>query len=286
MTGGPSAITCFPPAKVNLFLKVLGRRPDGYHEIETLMSAVELRDTLTTCKSSRTTLKTRPEMNLPPEDNLVIKAQQALEKHVSRPLPASFHLTKRIPCGAGLGGGSSDAAAVLHTLNLLYDLRLCRSELARVAAAVGSDVPFFLYSRTAICRGRGEIVIPVRVRNSIPLLIIHPGFGVSTADVYQNLKRRLTKNVQNVNLFLQHEFALDREIAHVICNDLEAAALALSPRLKEVHDALEGFGCPVMMTGSGAAFIVFAKGRIAADIRRRAPALGWRAYTTRTNAGS
>ena len=158
-----SAVVVRAPAKVNLFLEVLAKRPDGYHEIATLMVAVSLYDTLEFKEDPSGALRLRcdvPELTTGP-DNLVLKAAALLRQRTGCARGAEVRLTKRIPMAAGLAGGSSDCAAALDGLNRLWRLGLGRDELARLGGELGSDVPFFFHTPAAWCTGRGEVVTPV-----------------------------------------------------------------------------------------------------------------------------
>lgn len=179
------------PAKTNLWLRILGKRADGFHEIETRMVLLEFAD--------RIRLRPRPEGELTlqcsdpslptDEGNLVIKAVRALEQHTGRRFGFAIDLEKHIPHGAGLGGGSSDAAAVLTAINQLKGLGLREDELAAVGATVGSDVPFFVYGRACDCGGRGEIVTPVpdgEQPPSLRLFLYKPAFDISAAWAYRH----------------------------------------------------------------------------------------------------
>ena len=176
------------PAKVNLQLRILGKRFDGFHEIETLMVPLSLADTLTMEKTSSKGLTfTCNDERLPlDESNLVVKAVKAFQNRTGFGGGISIHLQKSIPHGAGLAGGSSDAAATLIGLNDLCSSGLRSDELAELAAPIGSDISFFLARSAAICRGRGEIVEPVSTLPRIPLLLIKPGFEVPTPWAYQH----------------------------------------------------------------------------------------------------
>ncbi len=175
------------PAKINLSFRILGRRADGFHAIETLMAPVSLCDTLTITRAGAggeiklvcddPTLATG-------DDNLVVKAARLFLREARIDAGISLDLRKRIPHGAGLGGGSSDAAATLTGLNRMFDGRFSQDELQRVAAQLGSDVPFFIGGTAAKCSGRGEIVQPVSLGQALPLLLLKPGFGVSTPWAY------------------------------------------------------------------------------------------------------
>ncbi len=179
------------PAKVNLWLRVLGKRPDGFHELDTRMVRISLADTIETSSTpAGTGLQfTCDDPSLPTdESNLVVKAVRGLEAEVGRRFDLAIHLVKRIPHGAGLGGGSSDAASVLLGINGALSLGLSRERLARIAASLGSDIPFFLYEGACDCRGRGEIVelVPPKAFPWRPrLLLVKPAFSVPTPWAYQ-----------------------------------------------------------------------------------------------------
>jgi 4-diphosphocytidyl-2-C-methyl-D-erythritol kinase len=206
-------------AKLNLDLAVLGVRPDGYHNIRSRFQAISLHDLLLIEPACRTTL-----IGGDPDD-LVLRAQRALEAGVGRPLPARFTLFKRVPRGAGLGGGSSDAAAALRGLSRLYGLG---GDLAPIAAVLGADVPFFLAGGAAVATGRGEQLVPTAT-DAACYAVAWPGFSIATPAVYRTWD----------------EVGGDGE------NQLARAATALEPRLAD-------FGCMLgegwRMTGSGSAF--------------------------------
>ena len=180
----------FAPAKINLSLRVLGRRADGFHDLESLMCPVSVFDTLeVTLRASGGLEFVCDDPALPAgDDNLVARAARlfcaarGLEPHLR------IALTKRIPHGAGLGGGSSDAATTLLALDRLFATQLSRATLATMAAELGSDVPFFIYESAAMIRGRGERVEPVAFPHALPLLLIKPPFGVPTPWAYSRWK--------------------------------------------------------------------------------------------------
>jgi len=197
-----TAVTVFAPAKLNLFLKVLGKRDDGYHELETLMLSVGLYDTLVlvddpqgelrlTCRDGGPAHRSSQRRELPRAgpDNLVLRAAELLKRATGSSRGAHIELVKRIPLASGLAGGSSDAAATLAGLDRLWNLKLTTPELARLAAQLGSDVPFFLSSTSAaICRGRGELVEPLPLAARFWFVIARPQSGLSTADVYRQCR--------------------------------------------------------------------------------------------------
>jgi len=177
------------PAKLNLFLEVLGRRPDGYHEIESLMVAVNLHDSLTFADDPSGEISLRcNEPTLPVgRDNLVVMAAERLKASARSVRGARIVLDKEIPAESGLAGGSSDAAATLVALDRLWDLRLPEERLRELAAEIGSDVTFFIRGPAAVCRGRGERVEPVPLKESYHFVLVRPPVGISTADVYRRM---------------------------------------------------------------------------------------------------
>jgi 4-diphosphocytidyl-2-C-methyl-D-erythritol kinase len=237
------------PAKLNLFLEVLGRRPDGYHDLSTVMVPIDLFDTLEVTEAKRFALEvTGPPL---PGTNTVEKAYRAVARR--RKIPGvRARLVKGIPAGSGMGGGSSDAAAMIEALDRLFDLGLDRHE---VAAEIGSDVNFFLEGGPALCTGRGERVAPLASRTRIHVVVVWPGFSLSTADVYRRVRQFLTPNPRDVIDFLNR---FDRgepgALGRALFNRLESAAFALHPELARERRALARMPfAGARMTGSGSA---------------------------------
>src|SRR4051812_39517075 len=173
------------PAKINLSLRILSRRPDGFHELETFISRISLYDELEIeTQSSRLSFSCDDPLIPPGDDNLVMRAANAFFSATGVTDGVSIKLRKGIPPGAGLGGGSSDAATTLLALNKLFDTRLPREALAQLGGSLGSDVPFFIFESAAMCRGRGELISPQRLAERFDLLLIKPDFGVSTPSAY------------------------------------------------------------------------------------------------------
>jgi 4-diphosphocytidyl-2-C-methyl-D-erythritol kinase len=264
------------PAKLNRFLAVLGRRADGFHELELVTTVLEgvadLTDTLEAGPASELSLTiTGPasEGLVADASNLVIKAWRLLEEVAKRPLPAALRLEKRIPHGAGLGGGSSDAAAALRLGNQLFDLGLEDGFLLRMAARLGSDVPLFLLGGTVLGLGRGERVFPLRPVPLEPILLVHPGLYVGTPGVYRAL--------QDVGYaFPEALGSLAAGAAPPWRNDLTGAALWVCPPLAEVRDALRDSGGEPLLCGSGSCWAA----RYASTTERDAAATAIRATRT------
>jgi 4-diphosphocytidyl-2-C-methyl-D-erythritol kinase len=185
MTIEMRAMQVSAPAKINLSLRILGKRDDGFHEIETCIAPISLADIITIERQTRWIDLQCDDPSIPPGDeNLVMRAAKAFFETANQKGGVTIELKKKIPHGAGLGGGSSDAAATLLVLNELFGSKLSQDELCKIGATIGSDVPFFLYRSAAICRGRGEVVSPTRLSKKFSLLLLKPDFGVAAAWAY------------------------------------------------------------------------------------------------------
>ena len=185
MTIEMQAMQVFAPAKINLSLKILGPRDDGFHEIETLIVPISLSDEMKIEKNEGG-IEFRCDDPFVPlsDDNLVIQAAKSFFVATELEPAVSIELKKKIPLGAGLGGGSSDAASTLLALNHLFEANLTHDELAELGATAGSDVPFFVFESPAICRGRGEVVTPIQLPERLSILLLKPAFVVPTQLAY------------------------------------------------------------------------------------------------------
>ena len=204
------------PAKINVSLKILRRRDDGFHEIETLITPITLCDQIEIEKSdSSSEIEFHCDDPSVPagDDNLIVRAARAFFAATKLKRAISIELKKKIPHGAGLGGGSSDAASTLLALNELFNTNLPRETLAKIAETVGSDVPFFIFKSAALCNGRGELVTPLRWKDKLSLLLLKPEFRVSTAWAYSHWRDSL--EIPGVSYAAQ-EFA-----GQIFLNDLE-----------------------------------------------------------------
>ena len=254
-------LTAPAPAKLNLFLHVSGRRPDGYHALETLFVALDLGDTITvTNRDDGAIVRTTDWPDVPPERDLAVRAALALQRETGCMQGVDIAVTKRIPLGGGMGGGSSDAATVLLALNRLWGTGLSRAELMRIGLALGADVPFFLCAEPALARGVGERLTPV----SLPTLwvaVIVPGVAVSTASIFA--APELTRNAASAKIDVFSE-GYGR-------NDLQPVAVARFPAIAAALAALAQCSRGARMTGSGgcvfAPFVSEAEARTAVDAR-------------------
>jgi len=283
------------PAKVNWFLRVAGKRPDGYHEIETVMARVSLCDTILFQPTTDSALTLRVRCAYPPAlratsipesgENLVLRAAELLRQLTRYSGGAQITLVKRIPAAAGLGGGSSDAATTLAVLNHAWQLRLSDGELSMTAAELGSDVPFFLArSVWAKCTGRGELVEPLLARVRQWLVLAKPESGLSTAAVYRNCQvEKDHRAIEPLLAALAHGDAA-RAACH-LRNGLQPAAEAQCAdvvRLKEEFARLPV--CGHQLTGSGSAYFGVCRNRrhaaaCASRLRSRGIAAVWTVST-------
>jgi 4-diphosphocytidyl-2-C-methyl-D-erythritol kinase len=282
MPGG--RLVVHAPAKVNLFLEVLSKRDDGYHELETLMVAVNLYDTLVFQEDESGAIEFRSDDAAIPQgpQNLVVRSALLVREEAKATgrgaSGAKIWLRKRIPVAAGLGGGSSDAAATLAALNTLWKLGLSLPQLATLGARIGSDVPFFFHTPAAVGRGRGELLTPVSLPRPLHLVLVCPTEGVSTAEVYTNLDRSDPTDRLPIGPILD---AVNRgdlmAFGKLLFNRLEATACQLCPAVAAAHDALRATGLAgPLVTGSGSASFGLAMDRrvaveAARTIRERFP---------------
>jgi len=256
-------------AKVNLFLEILGKRDDGYHEIETIMQEIDLADNLQFEEIQEGIKLECNNKNIPiNQDNLVCKAANLILKECGIKKGVLINLEKNIPVGAGLGGGSSDAAATLKALNSLWRVGLNDGELIGFAAKLGSDIPFFINGKTSLCSGRGEVISPVKVRDRMDYLILFPRVHISTETIYKNLKIDLTKKRKDVSFFLDAlKYSEVVGISKLLFNRLEEVIFATYPDLLQVKSALESFDfCGLSISGSGSAFFGLCNDRHQAEV--------------------
>ena len=245
------------PAKVNLGLHVHGKREDGFHELETIFQMVSLFDDVE-LELLSSGIKLECDMpGIPTDDtNLVCKAALLLRKSYQvEGKGVSIRLKKKIPFGAGLGGGSGNAAGVLMGLNRLWDLNIDREKLFTLAAELGSDVPFFLTSPCALGKGRGERLKILEPCSKFQVLLVFPGFPIATSWVYQNLRLKLTKRPNNISI-LRKNLSLSNitSLGSQLYNDLESVVIQKFPEVKVVKNELWAWGAlGVLLSGSGSA---------------------------------
>ena len=259
----PSAFSLPSFAKINLFLRILGKRDDGFHELCTVFQTVSLYDTIHFAESETLELSC-DDRNVPTDDrNLIIKAAKALLDVGGVDKGAHIHLEKRIPSPGGLGGGSSNAAIALIGLQKLWKIDLKVSDLHEIATKLGSDVPFFLNGGTAIGLGRGEMIAPLDDVTEDYLLVVTPDVHVSTRDAFERLNApTLTKEARERILRLCRLEAEPLDLHHsVLINDFEASVFDAHPEIRRVKETLLELGAVnAAMSGSGASvFAIFDK---------------------------
>lgn len=271
-------------AKINLVLDVSGRRADGYHEVEMILQSIDLYDQLLFVPASTLSLALSGR-RLPLDDrNIIIRTARKLQAEAGLNVGAQIFLRKRIPVGAGLGGGSADAAATLVGLNRLWGLDLPFATLEKIASTLGADVPFCLRGGTVLAKGIGEQLTDLPSLPPLPVFLAKPPFNVSTAQIYKNLNLSTVVSHPEVPrvVTLIQQGAYHRIPEHW-GNLLEEVTLKLYPELKTVLDWIGGLGLPVRMSGSGPTLFIFgadgdrvaaALATVEASLRRR----GWWTY--------
>lgn len=286
---GPRRLEFRASAKVNLTLEVLGKRPDGYHEIATVLQAVDLFDRLTV-EAAPTISFHADDPALPTDErNLVVRAARLLQEAAGVTLGARISLHKRIPVAAGLGGGSSDAAATLWGLNRLWGLRWSRARLAELAVGLGMDVPFFLGSGgRALGRGRGEQLTPLGVGGGYALVLVNPRVPLSTREVYERVPSGWRAEAAGTRRLVEAlRMRSAARVAAALTNTLESFAEPLLPAVGRMKAALLAAGAlGAVMSGSGPTVFGVARSLDhARQIRRRVNRASWDCWAVRTQSG-
>lgn len=238
------------PAKVNYRLDVVGRRPNGYHDLRMIMQRVNLCDEVTIRLVPQPGIRVACGRDGVPEGegNIAWKAARALLELTDAQQGVEIEITKNIPVAAGLGGGSSDCAAVLLGLNELLGLGLTRERLMEIGVKLGADVPFFVFEQTALAEGIGEVLTPLDKVPDAWVVLVNPNLPVSTAWVYQNLQLTQRDRLDT----LPNSFEDLASVCRVLANDLESVTIPAFPVIAEIKHALVGFGAAgTLMSGSG-----------------------------------
>lgn len=269
------------PAKINLCLSVLGKRPDGYHDVLMLMQMVGLYDEVSVALGGDGITVACDSGSVPSgAENIAYRAAHEMLRASSRDIGVAITIKKNIPVAAGLGGGSSDAAAVIAGCNRLLGAGLGREQLAGIGAKLGMDVPFFFHGPTALARGRGEVLESLAPLAGFWVLLVNPGFETSTAWVYKNLNLGLTKKV-DCNKIAGLTY---RQMAGSLHNDLETVTAAAHPVVNEIKQALLSHGAlGALMSGSGpTVFGVFETEAACRRAEQDVARTGWRLFTAAT----
>ena len=242
------------PAKINLSLDVLNKRTDGYHEVEMIMTTIDLADRIELILEEKDSIKINSLNRFVPDDqrNLAYQAANLLKKKFDVKKGVTIKIEKNIPVAAGLAGGSSDAAAVLRGLNKLWNLQLSLDELAEIGAEIGSDVSFCVYGGTALATGRGEIIKQIPAPPICWVVLAKPFIGVSTADIYKKLNVSQINHPDTKRMIECIRTGNYEEMCNNVGNVLEDVTLNLYPEVAQIKDQMKKFGADaVLMSGSG-----------------------------------
>ena len=278
-------------AKINLTLSVGEKRKDGYHDIDSVMHSISLHDKITLEKSGEISLSVTKGSAPSGQENLMWKAAELFLAETGISGGVRMELEKHIPAQAGLGGGSSDAAAVLRGLNRLMKTGLSAEELSDMGKRIGADVPFCITGGCCRCRGIGEKLTKVPGWNGLPLVIVRPPVAVETGKAYAVLDRAEKQTGNKTDACIRAVEEKDRKkLAENLSNDFEKALFAEEPVLEETSRRLALFFRPLLMTGSGSAFFVIAESRadrkqLAEEIKKESPGLFIAETETKTDIG-
>lgn len=242
------------PAKINLSLDVLHKRPDGYHEVEMVMTTIDLADRIEMSLLDKDTIKINSQNRFVPDDqrNLAYQAARLLKERFNVKKGVSITIEKTIPVAAGLAGGSSDAAATLRGLNKLWQLGLSIDELATLGSEIGSDVSFCVYGGTALATGRGEVIQQLPAPPTCWVVLAKPFIGVSTAEIYRRLQIDGIHHPNTKEMVRAIEEKDFKRVCNHVGNVLEEVTLDLHPEVAQIKDQMKRFGADaVLMSGSG-----------------------------------
>lgn len=249
-----STVSIAAPAKINLFLKVIGRRDDGYHDIYSWFQTLDLVDRLDIHRTERSeiTISTNAE-NIPTgPENLVYRAARLIQDIGKSRVGFDIRLDKQIPVGAGLGGGSSDAAAFIKAANRLLGLGLSRSDMETIGLEIGSDVPFFFGRGQAEVTGRGEHVRDIQIATDYQVVLVTPDFEINASEAYRRLRLDLTDSIPNINFKCYQQVAELFGVVSGLENDLEKALIGSYPILDKIRRKLTETGAGIVrLSGSG-----------------------------------
>lgn len=243
-------LTLFAPSKINYLLDVIGKRPDGYHDLRMIMQRVNLCDKITLTLTNRADINVICNSKGAPDghDNIAWKAARAVLDRAKSSNGVNIEIIKNIPVAAGLGGGSSDAASVLMGMNELLQLGLTEQTLMEIGCKLGADVPFFIFKKTALAEGIGERLTPLPEMPKCWILLVNPGVHVSTAWVYRSLQLTNRKELNIISRF----FESIEDVVSILSNDLESVTIPAFPVIANIKASLISMGAVgSMMSGSG-----------------------------------
>lgn len=271
------------PAKINLCLRILGKRSDGFHDIFSVMQAVDLFDEISFDRTENIGITIDCDDPGVPlgDDNLIARAYHLMKDRYSLTEGLRVELRKRIPTGSGLGGGSSDCATAIRAIDSLFTLSLHESEMSEIGALLGSDVPFFFSSGSAVAEGRGEIIHNIEIKPDFFAVIVVPNVHISTRDTYSRLRLDLTNGNIRGRFTINQDSLGFSELMGLLGNDLEEVVVRDCPEVRRVRDDLAACGLEnVSMSGSGSAVFALAPVRRVEEYKRivRSKWGGWKVF--------
>lgn len=243
-------ITVDSPAKINVGLNVVRKREDGFHDLETVFLPIMLSDKMTFVRSDKLTFDSNNQQMIAIKDNLILRAIRLLKSNSGQDFNLSIYVEKIIPIGGGLGGGSSNAAVTLKTINKMFNLGFSYNELAKFALNLGSDVPYFLHPVPCFAESRGEILHPLKVEIPYPILIVNPGIKIETAWAFKKINpANPVKSLKSI--FINGALDFD-ELKSSVKNDFEKIVFETFPEIKDIKNDLYASGAEfALMSGTG-----------------------------------
>ena len=269
---------CPAPAKINLFLHITGRRPDGYHTLQTAFRLLDHGDSLNFHLRKDGRIRRMNDVpGVPEEQDLIVRAARLLQARTKCSLGADLAIEKKLPMGGGLGGGSSDAATTLMALNRLWNTGVSRRELQEWSLALGADLPFFIFGQTAMAAGVGEILEPLFLPEAW-YVVIEPPVSVPTIEIFRS--EALTRNTPVLRITGSTVRDVQQQIREKTWNDMQAVASKLYPEVQKALDAFSEFGAP-RMSGSGGCVFLECSSQIQAESVQDALSKDWKVWSAR-----
>jgi 4-diphosphocytidyl-2-C-methyl-D-erythritol kinase len=270
------------PAKINLFLEIKSKRTDGCHNIETIMQTISLYDKLSFELTKSGVFFSCDNKSISGNrSNIVYTAAQKIKKHFNVKNGVKIYLKKKIPIGAGLGGGSSDAAATLKALVKLWKIKFSKYEIEQIAAKLGADVTFFLTGGTALCKGKGELVTPLERIAKLKVILVNPGYSLHTIEMYKKIKLPLTnpRKLDRITTVICNNSFNTKKAFNTCFNRFEEVIFRDNPEIVKIKKILNGLGCSSFVSGSGATvFGILNPGTKIKNLRFELKEYSWKIY--------
>jgi 4-diphosphocytidyl-2-C-methyl-D-erythritol kinase len=281
-----TSISLKTPAKINLFLEVKDKRSDGYHNIYSIMQTVSLFDEIKieTLQEKDVIEIECSDKNIPTDErNIVYKVAKAIKEEFNIKSGVKIYIDKQIPVSAGLGGGSSDGAAIIKGLSDIWNIEDSKQQLKQIASKIGADITFFLKGGTAFCEGIGDIITPMKSMGKKNIILVNPGFSVSTAQVYQRIKFPLTntRGIHKIATLFDDSSLYDDEDFYF--NRLEEFVFPYHPEILKIKNTLKDLQCISLMSGSGATVFGIAKSEFHSEkVCKEISKYGWKVWNVRS----